>query len=181
MPTLGLPDLPSDLLGVAIRTVVSYLFLLLALRLGGKRELGQLSVLDLVLVLVISNAAQNAMVGSNVTIWGGLVAVAALIITDRLLALARERSGRFDRVIEGEPALLVRDGERLPDALRREGIDDAELMRALREHGFADLSEVRMAVLEVDGTISVVPTAGSESRTAARVRRRRRPNQQRLL
>ena len=69
MPTFDLPDLPSDLLGVAIRTVVIYLFLLVVLRLAGKRELGQLSVLDLVLVLVIANAAQNAMVGSNVTIW----------------------------------------------------------------------------------------------------------------
>lgn len=181
MPTFDLPDLPSDLLGVAIRTVVIYLFLLLALRLAGKRELGQLSVLDLVLVLVIANAAQNAMVGSNVTIWGGLVAVVALIVTDRILRMLRDRSRRFERAFEGEPTLLVRDGQRLPEALRREGVDEDELMRALREHGFADLAEVRMAVLEVDGSISVVPIAGGETRTTSRLRRRRRPNQQRLV
>ena len=179
MPVL--PDLPSDLLGVALRTVVVYLFLLVVLRLAGKREMGQLSVFELVLVLVIANAVQNAMVGANVTIWGGMVAVLALIVTDRLLRLVADRSPRLLRAIEGEPALLVHDGQKIPEAMRREGVDDEELARALREHGFLDMNEIRQAILEVDGTISVIPTSGEESRTTSRVRRRRRPNQQRLL
>jgi uncharacterized membrane protein YcaP (DUF421 family) len=179
MPTFGLPDLPSDLLGVAIRTVVVYLFLIAALRLAGKREMGQLSVLDLVLVLVISNSVQNAMVGSNVTVWGGLVAVVALIATDRALIFVRSRSPRFERFFEGEPTLLVRDGVVLEAAMRREGVDRHELQQALREHGVLDLAEVRLAVLEVDGTISVVPVSGDESRTTARLQRR--PKQARLL
>ena len=180
MPFLELPDLPSDLIGVALRTVVIYLFLIVALRLAGKREMGQLSVLDLVLILVIANSVQNAMVGSNVSVWGGLVAVVALIATDRGLIYMRSRSPRFERYFEGEPTLLVRDGRVLEDAMRREGVDRRELQQALREHGYLDLADVRMAVLEVDGTISVVPVAGDESRTTLRVRRRR-PKQGRVL
>jgi uncharacterized membrane protein YcaP (DUF421 family) len=179
--SFALPDLPSDLLGVALRTIVVYLFLLLVLRLAGKREMGQLSVFELVLVLVIANAVQNAMVGANVTVWGGLVAVLALILTDRVLQSIAQRNPRLLRAIEGEPALLVRDGRLMSEAMRQEGVDEEELTRALREHGFVDLSEVRQAILEVDGTISVIPKIGDESRTASRVRRRRRPNQQRLM
>ena len=180
MPTIELPDLGSDLIGVALRTVVVYLFLILALRLAGKGEMGQLSVLDLVLILVIANSVQNAMVGSNVTVWGGLVAVVALIATDRALIFVRGRSPRFERFFEGEPSLLVRDGQVLEDAMRREGVDRHELQQALREHGYLDLAEVRLAVLEVDGTISVIPRAGDESRTESPVSRRRRAKQ-RLL
>ena len=179
--TITLPDLPSDLLGVVLRTFAIYVFLVVVLRLAGKKELGQLSVLELVLVLVIANAVQNAMVGSNVSVWGGMIAVATLIATDRVLRWLRDRSPRLERAFEGEPTLLVRDGRPLPEALRREGIDAEELARALREHGFLDVGEVRAAVLEVDGTVSVVPITGPESRTAARLRRRRRPNQQRSL
>lgn len=174
MPTLELPDLPSDLFGVAVRTLVVYLFLIAVLRLSGKREMGQLSVLDLVLVLVISNSVQNAMVGSNVSVWGGLVAVIVLIATDRALIYMRSRSHRFARFFEGEPTLLVREGHVLEAAMEREGVDRRELQQALREHGYLELDEVRLAVLEVDGTISVIPMAGDESRTTAPVRRRRR-------
>lgn len=176
----ALPDLPSDLVGVAARTVIVYLFLLVVLRLAGKREMGQLSVFELVLVLVIANAVQNAMVGANVTIWGGIVAVLALILTDRVLRAVADRNPRLLRALEGEPTLLVRDGKMVEAGMRREGVDAEELKRALREHGF-DLSDVRQAILEVDGTVSVIPTSGQESRTTNRVRRRRRPNQQRLL
>jgi uncharacterized membrane protein YcaP (DUF421 family) len=173
MPTIEFPDLPSDLLGVVIRTVVVYLFLIVALRLAGKREMGQLSVLDLVLILVIANSVQNAMVGSNVTVWGGLIAVVALIATDRALVFVRSRSTRLERWFEGEPTLLVRDGVMLEEAMHREGIDRHELQQALREHGYADVQEVRLAVLEVDGTISVIPVTGETTRTTSRLRRRR--------
>jgi uncharacterized membrane protein YcaP (DUF421 family) len=179
--TITLPDLPSDLLGVVLRTFLIYLFLVVVLRLAGKKELGQLSVLELVLVLVIANAVQNAMVGSNVTVWGGMAAVVTLIATDRALRWLRDRSSRLERAFEGEPTLLVRDGKPLEEALRREGIDAEELARALREHGVLDIADVRLAVLEVDGTVSVITASGPESRTADRLRRRRRPNQPRSL
>jgi len=176
VPTVEIPDLPSDLIGVALRTVVVYLFLILALRLAGKREMGQLSVLDLVLILVIANSVQNAMVGSNVSVWGGMIAVAALILTDRALIFVRSRNPRFERWFEGEPTLLVRDGVVLDAAMNRECVDRHELQQALREHGYLDVHDIRLAVLEVDGTISVVGRDGDESRTEARLRRaRRRP------
>jgi uncharacterized membrane protein YcaP (DUF421 family) len=173
MPTIELPDLSSDLIGVAVRTVVVYLFLIVALRLAGKREMGQLSVLDLVLILVIANAVQNAMVGSNVTVWGGLVAVVALIATDRTLVFLRQRSRTLGEFFEGEPTLLVRDGVMLEAAMQREGIDRQELQQAMREHGYMDLPDIRLAVLEVDGTISIIPVTGETTRTTSRVRRRR--------
>lgn len=179
--TLTPPDLPSDLLGVVLRTFLIYLFLVVVLRLAGKKELGQLSVLELVLVLVIANGVQNAMVGTNVTVWGGMAAVLTLIATDRVLRWLRDRSSRLEHAFEGEPTLLVRDGKPLEEALRREGIDAEELARALREHGVPDVADVRLAVLEVDGTVSVIPVSGPESRTAERLRRRRRPNQPRSL
>jgi uncharacterized membrane protein YcaP (DUF421 family) len=180
VPFIELPDLPSDLLGVALRTIVVYLFLIVALRIAGKREMGQLSVLDLVLILVIANSVQNAMVGENVSVWGGIVAVVALIATDRALIFVRSRSPRFERFFEGEPTMLVRDGKILEEAMEREGVDRHELQQALREHGYVDLDDVRLAVLEVDGTISVVPVSGDESRSTSRVRRRR-PKQGRTL
>ncbi|MET1232907.1 MAG: YetF domain-containing protein [Candidatus Limnocylindrales bacterium] len=174
MPSIELPDLPSDLLGVALRTIVVYGFLVVALRLAGKREMGQLSVLDLVLILVIANSVQNAMVGDNVSVWGGIVAVIALILTDRALILLRSRSPTFERWFEGEPTMLVRDGKILDEAMRREGVDRHELEQALREHGYLDVSDIRLAVLEVDGTISVIGGNGEEGTTAPIGRRNRR-------
>jgi uncharacterized membrane protein YcaP (DUF421 family) len=174
VPIFELPDLPSDLIGVALRTIVIYLFLVLALRLAGKREMGQLSVLDLVLVLVIANSVQNAMVGQNVSVWGGIMAVIALILTDRALIMLRSRSSTFERWFEGEPTMLVRDGRVLDEAMRREGVDRHELEQALREHGYIELSDIRLAVLEVDGTISVIGATGEESTTAPIGRRNRR-------
>ena len=173
MPTVELPDLPSDLIGVAIRTVVVYLFLIIALRLAGKREMGQLSVFELVLILVIANSVQNAMVGQNVSIWGGLVAVVALIVTDRALLFWRKRSRLAESFFEGEPTLLVRDGRMLGEAMEREGIDRRELHQALRKHGYASMDQIRLAVLETDGTISVIPKTGPETRTTERVRQPR--------
>jgi uncharacterized membrane protein YcaP (DUF421 family) len=174
MPTVEAPfDLPSDLLGVAVRTLLIYFFLLAALRLGGKRELGQLSLFEFIVILVISDAVQNAMVGQNTSIWGGMVAVAVLLLTDKGFAALKARSQRLRDVLEGEPSLLVRDGQVLRDALKREGVEVEELRQALREHGVAELDEVRLAVLETDGTISVVPRTGDESRTKERLRRRK--------
>lgn len=174
MPTVEAPfDLPSDLLGVAVRTLIIYFFLLAALRLGGKRELGQLSLFEFIVILVISDAVQNAMVGENTSIWGGMVAVGVLLLADKGVGAIKARSKRLSDVLEGEPTLLVRDGQVLRDALKREGVEAEELRQALREHGVAELDEVRLAVLETDGTISVVPRSGDESRTKERVKGRK--------
>ena len=174
MPTIEAPfDLPSDLLGVALRTLIIYVFLLIALRIAGKRELGQLSVFDFIVILVLSDSVQNAMVGENTSIWGGITAVAVLLLADKSLGALKRRVPKLRTALEGEPTLLIRDGSVLREAMEREGIEVDELRQALREHGIADLEEVRLAVLETDGTISVVPRTGDEWRSESKLKRRR--------
>ena len=164
---MTLPDLGSSLPEVAIRTAIIYVFLVAALRLGGKREVGQLSILELVVLLVVADAVQNSMVGDNTTLWGGIVAGGTLFVLDRGLRALADRFRPVRRALEGEPSLLVRDGRRLTATMRREGVDEGELQAALRAHGVARAEDVALAVLEVDGTISVVPRQGT-GHTAAR-------------
>ena len=154
---ITLPDIGSSLPEIFVRTAVIYLFLVLVLRLTGKREVGQMSVLELVVILVISDAVQNSMVGENTTLWGGMIAVLTLLGLDFALKWLTGRSRRVRHVIEGEPRLLVRDGRLLAKALREEGIEAEEVRRAARANGLARIEEVRLAVLETDGTISVIP------------------------
>ena len=157
---MTLPELGSDLLSVALRTAIVYGFLVGALRLAGKREIGQLSILDLVVLLVIADAVQNAMVGENTTLWGGLVAATTLILIDRGLRILVERVPAARKALESEPRLLVRDGTSLERALREEGVTPDELGAALRENGLARAEDAALVVLETDGRISVVPKDG---------------------
>jgi uncharacterized membrane protein YcaP (DUF421 family) len=171
---MGVLDLdPASLGEVVVRTLVVYVVLLLGLRVAGKRELGQMTTFDLVVVLVISNAVQNAMVGSNTSLTGGLVAAATLLVVNGALWRLGIRSGTLREWMRGEPTLLVHDGALIREHLRSEGVDEDEVMQALREHGVDDLSEVRSAVLEVDGTISVIPAGAGSSRTRRRIRGRK--------
>lgn len=154
---MDIPDLGSDLLGVAIRSAIIYVFLVVALRIGGKREVGQMSTPDLVVLLVVANGAQNAMVGQNTTLVGGIVACVTILVLARGLEIATSRSRAVSRAVIGEPRILVRDGAPIEGAIRAEEITQDELMAALREHGIEALDEVHLAVLEVDGSISVLP------------------------
>lgn len=160
----ALPELGDSLGDVAIRTAIVYTFLVVGLRLGGKREIGQLGILDLIVLLVIADAVQNAMVGANTSLWGGLVAAGTLLVLDKGLKLLAERSRRVKGVLEGEPRLLLRDGRLLERAMREEGIDRADVEMAIRGHGLATISDVGMAVLERDGTISIVARDGDPQR-----------------
>jgi uncharacterized membrane protein YcaP (DUF421 family) len=144
-------------LGIVIRTVVVYLVVLLGLRLSGKREIGQMTVFDLVVLLLIANAVQNAMVGPDTSLIGGILAAAVLLLMNAAVARLSLRWVRLRRWVEGTPTLLVLHGEVIPEHMRREGIDEETLQTALREHGVAEISSVEMAVLEIDGSISVVP------------------------
>lgn len=155
MPTL--PELGSSLPDVVLRTAIVYLFVVAAIRISGKREVGQMSVLELVVILVLSDAVQNSMVGENTTLWGGLVAVVTLLGLDFAIKWLTGRSRRLRNVIEGEPRLLVRDGRLLDKALREEKIDAEDVRAAVRAHGLTRMEEVRLAVLETDGSISVIP------------------------
>jgi uncharacterized membrane protein YcaP (DUF421 family) len=166
MPTL--PELGSDLPEVALRTAIVYLFLVTAIRVSGKREVGQMSVLELIVVLVISDAVQNSMIGDNTSIWGGIVAVVVLLGIDFILREISRRSKRARKALEGEPRLLVRDGRLLKRAVQEEGLEVDDIMSALRAHGLARIEEVRMAVLETDGSISVVGRSKGDDQEEAK-------------
>ncbi len=143
---------------IILRTVVVYLMILIGLRLTGKREIGQMTVFDLVLLLLIANAVQNAMVGPDTSLTGGVLAALVLLAINTIVARLRLRWPWLRRLIQGSPTLLILHGEVIRAHLRREGLDEETLESALREHGVADLNDVEMAVLEIDGSISVVPT-----------------------
>jgi uncharacterized membrane protein YcaP (DUF421 family) len=156
--------LPSAL-GIMIRTIAVYLIILIGLRLSGKREMGQMTVFDLVVLLLVSNAVQNAMVGPDTSLTGGILAAIVLLAINGLIARMRLRWPRLRRWVEGTPTLLVLHGEPIPEHMHREGIDEETLAEALREHGVAEISGVEMAVLEIDGSISVVPVSDMTTRS----------------
>jgi len=129
------------LLGIAGWSVVVYVTLLAGLRLGGRREVGQLTRFDLVLVLLVANAVQNAMVGPDTSLAGGLVAAGALFAINAGVARLRLRSTRFRHLVDGVPTVLVQHGDWVRQNLDREGLTDEEVLAALREHGeVADVS-----------------------------------------
>jgi uncharacterized membrane protein YcaP (DUF421 family) len=144
------------LLDVALRTSIVYLALLVGLRLTGTRQLGQMSTFDLVLLLIIANAVQNAMVGPDTSLAGGLVAAGVLIGWHRVIDWWRVRSRGVSKLLAGEGIMLIHDGKILQEHALRAGITHDELRQALREHGVAHIQDVMLAVLEADGAISVV-------------------------
>jgi uncharacterized membrane protein YcaP (DUF421 family) len=142
------------LLQIILRTGVIYLLVLIGVRLSGKREVGQMTPFDLTLLLLLSNSVQNAMTGPDTSLLGGAVAAATLLILNYLVANVAGGSRRFRKLVEGEPTLLVHDGEVIQSHMARERVSMDELHRALREHGINSCEQVALAVLEVDGSIS---------------------------
>ena len=144
------------LLNVALRTSVVYFALLVGLRLTGARALGQMSTFDLVLLLIIANAVQNAMVGPDTSLAGGLVAAGVLIGWHRVVDWWRFRSRGVAKLLAGEGIMLIHHGRILDTHCHRAGITREELLQALREHGVSNIGDVMIAVLEPDGAISVI-------------------------
>ncbi len=158
---------------LVVRSVVIYLALLVGLRLFGKREVGQFTVFDLVLVLLVANAVQPAITGPDSSVAGGLVIVGTLFLFNWAIASVRGRSPLIRRLLEGRETIIARDGSWIPEALKRAGLEIEDCTMALREHGYSDVAEVALAVLETDGTISVVPINSPLVRGRRRVRSRR--------
>ena len=144
------------LLEVVLRSVTVYLFILLAIRLFGKKELAQLSVIDLVFILLISNAVQNAMVGSDTSLQGGLVAALALFVTNFVFKKLMFRSKKISELLQGKAIMLIYEGVLLEQNLHFAEITIEELEAAVREHGVQDFTKVKLAIMEVDGNISIV-------------------------
>jgi uncharacterized membrane protein YcaP (DUF421 family) len=159
---------------IVLRTLIIYGAILIGLRLAGKRELGQMTPFDLVVILLIANAVQNAMVGPDTSVPGGLIAAAVLIAANYGVAQARERLPWLRRTVQGTPTLLIHDGQIVQEHLRKEGIDEEDVLMALREHGVASAADVQTAVLETDGSISVVPRQAATIRVRKHVRAIRR-------
>lgn len=137
-------------------TLAVYLFIVIAIRLFGKKELAQLSVVDLVFILLISNAVQNAMVGPDATLLGGLVAASTLFVVNYLLKYVQYRFPQFGKLVQGDAIMLVYQGKILESHMKKAKITTDELMEAVREHGVKSIEEVDLAIMEVDGGISVL-------------------------
>jgi uncharacterized membrane protein YcaP (DUF421 family) len=147
--------------------VTVYAVVLAGVRLSGKREVGQMTPFDLTLLLLLSNAVQNAMTGPDTSLAGGIVAAVTLLVLNYFIADLSGANRRFRKFIQGQPSLIVHDGQVIEAHMAKEHVSMDELERAMREHGIADYHQVALAVLEVDGSISFMkyddlkPTASS--------------------
>lgn len=141
---------------LVVRAVAVYAFLLVALRLAGRRELGQMTSFDLVLLLVISNAVQNSMNAGDNSLAGGLVSAVTLVVLNWSVGWASYRWRGVERVVEGAPIRIVTDGKVHVAALRRELLTLSELRSALRKQGIMRVQDARLVVLEPDGTLTAV-------------------------
>jgi uncharacterized membrane protein YcaP (DUF421 family) len=139
-----------------IRPVIVYGFLIIGLRLSGKRELAQLNPFDLVVLLMLSNTVQNAIIGNDNTLTGGLIGAATLLVLNYVVVGFTYRRMKLERFIEGSADLLVKNGQPILARLHRERITLAELRSAARRSGFASLDDVKEAVLEPNGTVSFI-------------------------
>ena len=167
---LGLAIAPWE---IVLRSVLIYLALLVALRLFGKREVGQFTVYDLVLILLVANAVQPAMTGPDNSLVGGVIIIVSLVVLNFVIGRL-DRFGVFHRLLEPEPTIVASNGRYLDRNMRREGVDREEVETAIREHGLEGVSHVQMAVLEPDGTISIVGQDAAVEHTKRRVRYRHR-------
>jgi uncharacterized membrane protein YcaP (DUF421 family) len=137
-----------------LRPILVYFFLIIGLRLAGKRELAQLNAFDLVVLLTLSNTVQNAIIGNDNSVSGGLIGATALLAVNSILVRFLYTNERLDRLIEGEPDVLIENGEVKMDRLKSELLTLAELEIAAHKQGFASLKDVDRAVLEPGGVIS---------------------------
>ena len=160
---------------IAGRTVIVFAFVVLGLRLLGKRQIGQMNIYDLALIMALANAVQNAMTSGSGLLAVGIVSSATLIVAGRLLTALFLRRPDLEKRVIGSPTILVYEGHAYPDRMRRECVTQAELMTALREHGVCDTDEAKLVVLEVDGSISVVPCDAPSSKKHRHFRALRLP------
>ena len=161
-------------LEIVARTVIVYAVFLAALRIFGKREVGQFTLFDLALVLLVANALQPAITGADQSIPGAIIIIVTIFSLNRIVAELRRRVPFIRRLLEFQPTVIGRAGAWLPEALDQEGLDDDDLQAALREHGLDSIKEMKLAVLEQDGSLSIVPVDGSSVRIRARRRHYKR-------
>jgi uncharacterized membrane protein YcaP (DUF421 family) len=153
---------------IVLRSAVVYFAFIALVRLGGRREVGQATIFDLAALVLAANAVQPAMTGPDTSLAGGIVIVVTIFGLNRIVGWTRVRFRTIGRLFEFGGRTIARDGAWLPHAVRAESLDAEELESALREHGLESIEQVKLAELEADGSISIVPYEG-----AGRPRRRR--------
>jgi uncharacterized membrane protein YcaP (DUF421 family) len=159
---------------ILLRTTLVYFGVLLAMRVAGKRQVGQMKPFDLVTLLILSNAVQNAMVGGDNSLIGGLAAAGTILLLNFGVGLVRQRWSAASQVFEGSPTLLINDGQFLPDHLHAENLTESDVLQAMREHGVDNVGQIKIAVLEVDESISIIQKDQAVvTKTQKRFRRQR--------
>jgi len=162
-----LPASGHVLLNIALRTSVVYLLVLAGVRLSGKREVGQMTPFDLTLLLLLSNSVQNAMTGPDTSLAGGAVAATVLLVLNYLIANLAGANRRFRKFVQGQPSMLIHDGQIIEAHMAREHVTMDALECAMREHGISSYHQVAIGVLEIDGSLSflkyddISPTANT--------------------
>ena len=152
-----------------VRAIVVYVILLLLFRIAGKRSLAQITTFDLVLTLIISEAIQQALVDEDHSLTNGMLIVATLIAIDIALGWIKHRSRRLAAVLDGKPLLLVDRGRVRREWLDRERVDEEDILHAARHlHGIGTMDEIRYAVLEDSGGITVIPERGAARASASK-------------
>ena len=152
-----------------LRALVVYLALLIALRIFGKREVGQFTIFDLVFVLLVANALQPAMTGPDYSLTGGMALIVALVGANFIVGQL-DRVPVIHRLFTPSPSVVIKEGEYVKSMMEREGITEDEIEMAIREHGLEGAKDVKLAVLEADGSISVVSKDSKTPRRRRRVR-----------
>lgn len=145
-----------------VRAAVIYVALLVMLRMSGKRTVGQFTPFDLMVLVVLGSAVEGSLIGEDVSLTGGLILATTLIACNWLVGFATARSPRFARLVEGGPVHLCRNGEVLPAVLRKQNLSRSDIDEALRDNGLTHPSQAELIVLEIDGTITVVPREGAK-------------------
>ena len=145
--------------------------MVIALRIFGKKELSQLNTADVILILLISNSVQNAMVGSDTSLWGGLVAAGALFIMNFILKKLMFRYKGLNNLLQQKPEILIHNGKLEFETLGKLGITSEELTEAMHEHGVEFFKDVKLAMLEIDGNISII--SGNENLRQSHYKRKR--------
>jgi uncharacterized membrane protein YcaP (DUF421 family) len=141
-----------------VRAAVVYLLLMILFRLSGKRSLGQVTTFDLVLLLIISEATQNELIGEDNSLTNAFLVIMTLFGIDIGLSLLKDRMPRFERILEGVSLIVVDDGRVLRERMHKARIDESDVLEAAREHlGIESMDQIKYAVLERDGHITVVP------------------------
>jgi uncharacterized membrane protein YcaP (DUF421 family) len=146
----------NQYIDIVLRSITIYFFMLIALRIFGKKELSQLNTADVILILLISNSVQNSMVGANTSLISGIIAAFALFCINYIFKKVMLKSSFIKNLVQDKPEILIHNGITEFETLARLGITSDELEEAIREHGIEHYNDVKLAMFEIDGNISII-------------------------